>query len=82
MVGLAYIVLAKGGDNMVSFEYNSREYRNFDLDNQDNIDMLIENGVPQSVIDELKNKPKPPTMQERLEAVELAMLDLILGGAE
>lgn len=33
----------------------------------------------------LENEPKPvqpPTTEERLEALELAMLDIVLGGAE
>lgn len=67
---------------MASFEHNGREYRNFDLDNQESINALLEDGVPQSFIDELKTKPKPPDDKERLEALELAVLDLILGGVE
>jgi len=27
-----------------------------------------------------KNTPKPPTVEERIEALELAMLEMILGG--
>jgi hypothetical protein len=36
----------------------------------------------QQEIDAEKNAPKPPTAEERLEAVEMAMLESVLGGAE
>lgn len=31
-------------------------------------------------IEQEKNAPKPPTQEERLEALELAVLEMILGG--
>jgi len=31
-------------------------------------------------IEREKNAPKPPTVEERVEALELAMLEMILGG--
>ena len=31
-------------------------------------------------IEQERNAPKPPTMEERLEALELAMLEMVLGG--
>ena len=34
----------------------------------------------QEEIEREQNAPKPPTMEERLEAVEVALLEMILGG--
>ena len=34
----------------------------------------------QEEIEREKNAPKPPTTEERLEALELAMLEMVLGG--
>ena len=34
----------------------------------------------QEEIEQEKNAPKPPTTDERLEALELAVLEMILGG--
>ena len=34
----------------------------------------------QEEIEAEKNAPKPPTTEERIEALELAMLEMVLGG--
>ena len=34
----------------------------------------------QEEIEQERNAPKPPTVEERIEALELALLEMILGG--
>jgi len=51
------------------------------LKRADEIEILTEEEYVQRV--EAEPKPaQPPTLEERLEALELAMLELVLGGEE
>lgn len=36
----------------------------------------------QQEVEQEQNAPKPPTMEERLEAIEMALLEMILTGGE
>ena len=68
----------RGGVTMLmSFSYNGRDYVNFDLDDPNTVNELIADGVPAEFIDGLKNSHQPLTVEERLEAVESAILALM-----
>lgn len=59
---------------MYTFTYNGSEYVNFDLDDQEVVDQLIKKGVPEDIINKAKTVTEIPTTEERLKALEDAML--------
>ncbi|GEA17729.1 hypothetical protein [Moorella sp. E306M] len=62
---------------LYSFKYNGIEYVNFDLDDFEVIQKLIEKGIPLEVINTIKNSGQPPTLEERVTALEEALLTLV-----
>lgn len=65
---------------VLSFTYAGREYRNFNLDDPDTVSELIADGVPVEFIEELKNRPQQPTLNERIDAIEQALIELMMEG--
>ena len=71
------MVFLGGVTMLMSFSYNGRDYVNFDLDDPNTVNELIADGVPAEFIDSLKNSHQSLTVEERLEAVESAILALM-----
>lgn len=64
-----------------TFEIRGKKFINFDLDDEETISMLKnEYGITDEEIARMKDSHKLPSMEERLEALEMAMLEIIMGG--
>lgn len=74
------MVFLGGVTMLMSFSYNGRDYVNFDLDDPNTVNELIADGVPAEFIEELKNRPQQPTLNERIDAIEQVLIELMMEG--
>ena len=51
---------------LVSFEFDGITYDNFDIENDETVHLLLKKGVPNDLIEQLKNQKEPPTDNELL----------------